>query len=418
MDRQTVFLDELTEPEVAELVAGGTELLLIPTGSTEQHGPHGPIGTDVIIPREVCRRVAVARDALVAPPVPYGLAAGHRGFAGLGYVSAPTYLALIEDLILSFVESGFRRIVFVNGHYTNYPAINLACFNASPKLPEGVAAWALSYWDTLPPDEAEAYLSLKNGLHANIGETSAVMAVRPELVKLDRAVEGWPPVPGAQGARDADDLRLLRDERRLVLPRACRTASGATRGLECRARRAVLRADRPRGRNPDRRRRGDAGDVGRQRAAAVSRPAKSSRRTEKGAQCPLKPRRTKEKIEPGGRPASAAVAVLARLEGRQPALHRGPGRPRRGAPPDRPGRRRGAGTPGLAEHRGGVREGGRESDRRRPRLDVPRRRRRRRGRPPGAAGVLPGRRLSGRNDVARSRSSAFPACCSRPRRSR
>jgi creatinine amidohydrolase len=157
------------------------------------------MGTDVIIPREVCRRVAVARDALVAPPVAYGLAAGHRGFAGLAYLNAPTYLAVIEDLILSFAESGFRRIVFVNGHYTNYPAINLACFNASAKLPEGVAAWALSYWDALPPDEAEAYLSLKSGLHANIGETSAVMAVRPELVKLDRAVEGWPPFPELRG---------------------------------------------------------------------------------------------------------------------------------------------------------------------------------------------------------------------------
>jgi creatinine amidohydrolase len=199
MESRSVFLDELTEPEVAELVAAGTDTLLIPTGSTEQHGPHGPLGTDVIIPREVCRRVAVARGALVAPPVAYGLAAGHRGFAGLGYVTPSTYLALIEDLIHSFVESGFRRVVFVNGHYTNYPAINLACFNASPKLPESVKTWAISYWDALPPAEAEAYLSLRTGLHANIGETSAVMAVRPELVKLDRAVEGWPPFPELGG---------------------------------------------------------------------------------------------------------------------------------------------------------------------------------------------------------------------------
>jgi creatinine amidohydrolase len=196
---QSVFLDELTEPEVAGLIEGGVQMLLVPTGSTEQHGPHGPLGTDVIIPREVCRRVAETKNALVAPPLAYGLAAGHRGFAGLGYLNAHTYLAVIEELILSFVESGFRRVVFVNGHYTNYPAINLACFNASPKLPEGAAAWALSYWDALPPEEAEQYLSLKTGLHANIGETSAVMAVRPELVQLDRAVEGWPPFPELGG---------------------------------------------------------------------------------------------------------------------------------------------------------------------------------------------------------------------------
>ena len=258
MDERSVFLDELTEPEVAELVASGTELLLIPTGSTEQHGPHGPIGTDVIIPREVCRRVAIARGGLVAPPVPYGLAAGHRGFAGLGYLTPPTYLALIEDLILSFAESGFRRIVFVNGHYTNYPAINLACFNASPKLPEGTAAWALSYWDALPPDEAEEYLSLSVGpsrehrrdLRGD-GRAAGAREARPRG-------RGVAAVPGAQGPGDADDLRLLRDERRLDVPRAAERGVGRPARLERRARRALLRADRPGRRDGHRRRRGDA----------------------------------------------------------------------------------------------------------------------------------------------------------------
>ena len=198
MTYSTVFLDELTNEEVTEWIETG-ELLLVPVGSTEQHGPHGPLGTDVIIPREVCRRVAEKKGALVAPPVSYGLGAGHVGFKGLAYLSVRTFISVIEDLITSFAESGFRRIVFVNGHYTNYPAINLACFNVSTKLPEGARAWAMSYWDTLPANEAEAYLSLKTGLHANIGETSAVMAVRPELVKLDRATEGWPNLPDFKG---------------------------------------------------------------------------------------------------------------------------------------------------------------------------------------------------------------------------
>lgn len=198
MTRETVFVDEMTDPEVAEYLKTN-DLVLIPTGSTEQHGPHAPLGTDVIIPREVCRRVAEIKGALVAAPVTYGLAAGHKGFKGVAYLRPPTYLALIEDLVTSLAEAGFRQILFVNGHYTNYPAINLACFNASHRLPESVRAWALSYWDALPPEEADAYLSLNSGLHANIGETSAVMAVRPELVKLDRAVAGWPRIPELKG---------------------------------------------------------------------------------------------------------------------------------------------------------------------------------------------------------------------------
>ena len=110
-----------------------------------------------------------------------------------------TYLALVGDLVHSFVESGFREIVFVNGHYTNYPAINLACFEASHSLPESAHAWALSYWDALPAEELDAYLGLRVGLHANIGETAAVLAVRPELVHMERAVQGWPAFPAFEG---------------------------------------------------------------------------------------------------------------------------------------------------------------------------------------------------------------------------
>jgi creatinine amidohydrolase len=191
---ETVFLDEMTDPEVTAYLESG-DLLLIPTGATEQHGPHGPLGTDVIIPREVCRRVAMEVGALVAPPLAYGISAGHKGFKGLAYVRPSTFMSVVQDLVLSFAQAGFRRIVFINGHYTNFPAVNLACFEVHEQLPPGTHAYAMSYWDALPPEEAEAYLSLSTGLHANIGETSAVMAVRPELVKLDRAVEGWPNFP-------------------------------------------------------------------------------------------------------------------------------------------------------------------------------------------------------------------------------
>jgi creatinine amidohydrolase len=193
----SVFLAELTNNEVEEYLQAH-DLILVPTGSTEQHGPHAPLGTDVIIPTEVCRRVAVQRGCLVAPAVPYGLSSGHRGFKGLAYLNPPAFLAVIEDIAFSLAESGFRHIVFVNGHYTNEPAINLACLNVHPRLPVGTKAWAVSYWNAMPADERDAYLSLETGLHANIGETSCVMAVRPDLVHLERAVAEWPDFSGLQ----------------------------------------------------------------------------------------------------------------------------------------------------------------------------------------------------------------------------
>jgi creatinine amidohydrolase len=190
-----VFLAELTLPQVEAYLDGGGTTVLVPTGSTEQHGPHGPLSTDVIIPTEVSCRLAGRIGALVAPGVPYGISAGHRGFRGLAYLTPPTFISVCEDVAFSLAEAGFRRIVFVNGHYTNYHPINMACMNVATRLPEGTQAWGVSYWESLPPEQLDEYLSLGAGLHANIGETSAVMAVRPELVDLEAAVEEWPDFP-------------------------------------------------------------------------------------------------------------------------------------------------------------------------------------------------------------------------------
>jgi creatinine amidohydrolase len=113
MSRKSVFMSDVTLTEVDEYLQGG-DLVLVPTGSTEQHGPHSPLSTDVIIPTEVCRRVAERLNALVAPPVNYGISAGHRGFKALAYLNVPTFMSVIEDLAFSLAEVGFRRIVFVN----------------------------------------------------------------------------------------------------------------------------------------------------------------------------------------------------------------------------------------------------------------------------------------------------------------
>lgn len=199
MAESTFFLAEMKSPDVDAYLARN-DLVLIPTGSTEQHGPHSPLSTDVIIPTEVCRRVAPRVDALVAPAISYGISATHRGFRALVEIRVRTFLALIEDLVSSFADAGFRRIVFVNGHFPNYHPINMACLEVAPRLPDGTHAWGVSYWETLPPEQLQEYLGVEAGLHANIGETSAVMAVRPDLVDLDTAVEDWPDFPEFQSS--------------------------------------------------------------------------------------------------------------------------------------------------------------------------------------------------------------------------
>ena len=135
MKPPTVFLGEMTNLEIEEHLAARADksMVLIPIGSTEQHGPHGPLLTDVVIPNEVCRRVAGQLSALVAPAVNYGLSYPHKGFTGVVYLRMSTFAALVEDLVTQFATMGFRRIVFVNGHYDNTYAIAYACAAAGEK---------------------------------------------------------------------------------------------------------------------------------------------------------------------------------------------------------------------------------------------------------------------------------------------
>ncbi len=196
MKPPTVFLGEMTNPEIEEYFAAAQQsMVLIPIGSTEQHGPHGPLLTDAIIPTEVCRRVAPQVGALVAPTVNYGLSYPHKGFTGVVYLRMSTFAALVEDLVLQFATMGFKRIVFVNGHYDNTYAIAYACAAAGDRLPVGVRAFPINYWDGLTPEQAGEYFGIENGLHANKGETSAVMALNPALVDLERATAELPPFP-------------------------------------------------------------------------------------------------------------------------------------------------------------------------------------------------------------------------------
>jgi creatinine amidohydrolase len=169
--------------------------VIIPTGATEQHGPHAPLLTDVLIPQEVARRVAPKIGAVVAPPINYALSYPHVGFVGLVHIRIPTFMALIEDLCTAFASSGFKRIIFLNGHYDNTYAIAYACANAADKLSKDVKAFPINYWDGMSAEEASEYFSLEKGLHANAAETSAILAINPNLVDMEKANAEFPPFP-------------------------------------------------------------------------------------------------------------------------------------------------------------------------------------------------------------------------------
>jgi creatinine amidohydrolase len=194
MKPATVFLGEMTNLEV-EAFLRTHHTVIVPTGSTEQHGPHGPLATDVLIPQEVARRVAPRIGAVVAPPIHYALSYPHTGFTGLAQIRIPTFMAVVADLCASFAGIGFKRIIFLNGHYDNTYAIAYACADAADRMPRDARAFPVNYWDGFTSEETAEFFGLKSGLHANAAETSAVLAINPNLVDLERANAEFPPFP-------------------------------------------------------------------------------------------------------------------------------------------------------------------------------------------------------------------------------
>ena len=195
MHIKSVFLAEITNKELEEFLID-YHTIYIPVGATEQHGPHSPVSTDVLIPQEIARRVAEQQgNALVAPALPYTLSYPHRGFACEFSLSIETFMATIKELSISFARAGFKRIVFLNGHYDNTYALAYACAQAAEDLPKDARAFPFNYWDGMKAEEWAQMTEQGKGLHAGEGEVSMILAIRPDLIDREFLNAEFPNFP-------------------------------------------------------------------------------------------------------------------------------------------------------------------------------------------------------------------------------
>jgi creatinine amidohydrolase len=165
-------LDALSWPAVAAVAAGS--ILAVPVGSTEQHGPHLPLGTDSDVAVALAHRLGAARpDVLVAPALPYGSAGEHAAFPGTLSIGAAALELVVVELVRS--ADAFAGVVLVSGHGGN--AEPLAAAVATLRA-EGrrVLGWS----PRIPTGDA----------HAGRTETSLLLALAPQLVRLDAAEPG------------------------------------------------------------------------------------------------------------------------------------------------------------------------------------------------------------------------------------
>ncbi|MBB3772858.1 creatinine amidohydrolase [Angulomicrobium tetraedrale] len=200
----SVRLDELSWPEFAQKVAAGAPVLL-PLGSTEQHGPHLPLNVDVVLPTGVCERVAREIGGIVAPTLNYGCksmprSGGGEVFPGTLSLDAHTFALVLRDVIRNLGRQGVRRLVIVNGHYENcWPSVEGLDLALRELRRDGITdmqVMRLEYWDfatraTLDQLFPDGFPGIDLE-HASLLETSLMLVLRPDLVEMDKVPNDGP----------------------------------------------------------------------------------------------------------------------------------------------------------------------------------------------------------------------------------
>ncbi|MDN3523601.1 creatininase family protein [Halomonas ramblicola] len=132
-------LQHLTWPEVEAYLNRSTGIIL-PIGSTEQHGPNGLVGTDAICPETIAWTLGERHEVLVGPTQNLGMAQHHLAFPGTITLRPSTLLAVVRDTVLSLARHGFTHVLFLNGHGGNIATVNAAF--AELQAEHGLAVWA------------------------------------------------------------------------------------------------------------------------------------------------------------------------------------------------------------------------------------------------------------------------------------
>jgi len=200
----SVWLQDLTWQEV-DAHLRSDDVVLLPFGSTEQHGPAGTLGVDTFVATGIVEDAATRLGALCAPPMWFGDSPHHMGFAGTITLRTETLISVVTDVCTSLAQHGFRRMVLVNGHKGS----NLAALTAAARalhertLTEGIFAVAdpLHLARSIAPSIKQA-----NEHHGGELELSQVHYRYPGRVRMDRLTGAGADFQATFGGFVGDDL--------------------------------------------------------------------------------------------------------------------------------------------------------------------------------------------------------------------
>jgi creatinine amidohydrolase len=192
---------EMSWPE-CKVAADAKRVAVLPTGTYEDHGHHLPIDVDVVLATTICDQ-AVARiptEAVLIPPVTHGYSPHHMDFPGTITISWQTFVNYVKDVCLSLAHHGFTRILIVNGHGSNTPLVEMAARLAIVESEGRILCASVNHWGLRKAREVTRAVrdSDFGGMsHACELETSLYLAIHPELVAMEKAVDERSPLPAS-----------------------------------------------------------------------------------------------------------------------------------------------------------------------------------------------------------------------------
>lgn len=180
--------------------AGQDRVAVLPVATYEDHGPHLPVDVDVRLCTEICER-AVARipsESLLVPAVAHGYSPHHMDFHGTLTIGWDTFIRYVKDVCCSLAHHGFKRILVVNGHGSNTSPLDLSARLSNLEYEGKILCATVNHWGLRKVRELGASLRESDyggTSHAGEYETSLYLALKPELVDMDKAVDERSPLP-------------------------------------------------------------------------------------------------------------------------------------------------------------------------------------------------------------------------------
>jgi creatinine amidohydrolase len=211
-----VWLSHLTWEEAAEAFKRYPVAVLPVGAGTKEHGPHLPLGTDLMVVEELARRVVEAAPVVMLPPLAYGYFPAFVDWPGSVSVEPAHFAGTVGDIIRSLARHGMRKFLVIDYGFSTHPPLRTLSYQVHQELGVHVAVTNAM---ALGAEAARALAEQESGGHADELETSCMLVIRPDLVRVDRAVREFS--PSLRGTR-ADRGRMPA----FVMGGKMRTASG------------------------------------------------------------------------------------------------------------------------------------------------------------------------------------------------